>query len=164
MDNIFNKTDVDLLFVVIGRDDVESGDCSQVLKTLNTLIADRETALKFMNRVALSVHGYDADPRELFEIAEVRAFLHKLDQEFPFLFFFLSTDTEALKLLALSLCRITRVSPTASAYNQEDFSNFIDFHLGAMNHVFDSFELSEELNEQRSDELARYFLKSQIQN
>jgi hypothetical protein len=32
-----------------------------------------------------------------------------------------------------------------------------------MNHVFDSFQLSEELNEQRSDELAQYFLKAQIQ-
>jgi hypothetical protein len=117
-----------------------------------------------MNKVALSVHGYDLDPRELFEIAEVRAFLRQLDQEFPFWFFFLSTKTEALKLLALSLCRITRVSPTASAFNQEDFSNFIDFHLGAMNHLFDSFHISEDLNEQRSDALAQYFLKSQSQN
>jgi hypothetical protein len=116
-----------------------------------------------MGKVSIGVHGYDDDPRELFEIPEVRVFFRELDRQFPFWFFFLSTASGGLTLLALLLCRITRLSPTVSNYNQEDFENFISSHLAAMNYVFDSFQIEEELNEQRSDELAQYFLKSQIQ-
>jgi hypothetical protein len=163
MSNILDGTDVDFLSVFVGREEVEACDPTEVLKTLNKLTANRLTALKFMDKVNIGVHGYDDDSRELFEIPEVRLFFSELDRQFPFLFFFLSTATGALTLLALLLCRITRISPTRSAYDQEDFANFINSHLAAMNHVFDSFQLSEELNEQRSDELAQYFLKAQIQ-
>lgn len=164
MGNMLDNTGVDFLSVVVGREEVEICDPTEVLKTLNVLTTNKDTALKFMGKVNIGVHGYDNDPRELFEIPEVRLFFRELDQRFPFWFFFLSTATGALTLLALLLCRITRISPTRSAYNQEDFANFINSHLAAMNYVFDSFHLSEELNEQRSDELAQYFLRSQNQN
>ena len=164
MSNILDSTNVDFLFVVVGREDVEACGPTEVLGTLNKLTANKVTAVKFMGKVDIRVHGYDHDPRELFEIPEVRMFFSKLDQQFPFWLFFLSTDTEALKLLALSLCKIIRVSPTASAYDQGDFANFIDSHLAAMNHIFDSFQIPKEINEQRSNELAQYFVKSQIQN
>jgi hypothetical protein len=120
--------------------------------------------LRFFGKVDFRIHGYDNDPRELFEIPEVRSFVRLLDEQFPFWFFFLTTETDAIKLLMFSLCRITRVSPTATAYNQEDFANFINHHLAAMNYVFDSFEIDEEMNVERNEEFQRYFLKSQISN
>src|SRR5437870_2320009 len=117
MSNILDSTDIDFLSVVVGREEVEACNATEVLKTLNKLTANKVTVLKFMGKVSIGVHGYDDDLRELFEIPEVRLFFRELDQQFPFWFFFLSTATGALTLLALLLCRITRLSPTTSDYN-----------------------------------------------
>jgi hypothetical protein len=152
---------VDFLFVVTSREDVERGDIGPTLNTLNSLVSSRENALKYRGRVDLRVHGYDDDPRELFEIPEVREYLRRLDERFPYWFFFLTTETDALKLLMFSLCGINKVSPTTTSVNQTDFQNFIAYHFGAFNHVFDAFGVDEQLNVEMSEELEDYFLGPQ---
>lgn len=164
MSSLLEDSEVDFLFVVASREEVEGDNIAGVLGTFNALTASRNTALRFLGRIDFRIEGYDDDPRELFEISEVRTFLRHLDDQFPFWFFFLSTETEAIKLLMFSLCRIKRVSPTATAPNQEDFAHFVEHHLSAMNYVFDRFRLDEELNVERSAELQQYFLKSRILN
>jgi hypothetical protein len=152
---------VDFLFVVASREDVERGDIVPTLNTLNVLVSSRESALKYRGRVDLRVHGYDDDPRELFEISEVREYLRRLDERFPYWFFFLTTETDALKLVMFSLCGITRVSPATTSVNQTDFQNFIARHFGAFNHVFDAFGVDERINIEMSGELEDYFFGPQ---
>ena len=84
--------------------------------------------------------------------------------EFPYWFFFLSTRTSSLKLLAFSLCRITRVTKTSVACNQEDFANFLIYHYGAMNQIFDTFQIDEQMNEARTILIQEYFFNSEILN
>jgi hypothetical protein len=43
-----------------------------------------ETAKKFFERVEIGFSGYNQDPRELYEIVEVRHCINKLDDQFPF--------------------------------------------------------------------------------
>jgi hypothetical protein len=160
MDNSLKDSAVDFIFAVVSRREVETGNAEEVLGTLNNLTVNRETALQFLGRVDFRIDGYNADSRGLFEIPEVRSFLRELDSRFPFWFFYLTTKTDALKLFALSLCSITRVSPTATSHDRDDFAAFMSFHFAAMNQLFDSFQLDERLNIERSAELEEYFLGS----
>ena len=64
---------------------------SRAEKTISGVLADKETIERFRGRVDLAFHGYSNDPRELYEMPEVRRFCAKLDDAFPFWFYFLST-------------------------------------------------------------------------
>jgi hypothetical protein len=104
MSNILDGTDVDFLSVIVGREEVEACDPTEVLKTLNKLTANRLTALKFMDKVNIGVHGYDDDSRELFEIPEVRLFFSELDRQFPILVLlseYCDRRADALSIVAL---------------------------------------------------------------
>jgi hypothetical protein len=47
-------------------------------------------ARAYQERVDIGFDGYNEDPRELGEISEVREYVNKLDEKFPFWLFFLS--------------------------------------------------------------------------
>ena len=92
----------------------------------------------------VSVHGYDYDPRELNEIAEVCSFLDKLDDKFPFWLYFL--DKRESSLLMVMRCLLaTRIETDADPSVQRQ-------HLGklvstwwfpALNMVAEQAELTE---------------------
>jgi TPR repeat protein len=91
-------------FVVLDfdRGDIEAGDTSDVMAVLKQLL-ERDAATKFCERVDLCCSGYDSDSRELWEIPEVRAFVQKLDQQFPYWCYFLSRNGEGLMWLTYCL-------------------------------------------------------------
>jgi len=59
--------------LMFSRRQVETCDITEPLQLLRRLTADRHTAMDFCGRMSLVVDGYQDDPRELFEIPEVRA-------------------------------------------------------------------------------------------
>lgn len=69
---------------IIDRADIEARQFESVVAALNFHIANRENLLKFFGRVEISIHGYDNDPRELYEIPEVKIYLKELNQLFPY--------------------------------------------------------------------------------
>jgi len=71
-------------------------DLSGCLRVLDSLIGSRERAMRFRDRVDFDVDGYNDDPRELFEVPEIRTFVRELDAKWPYWFFFLSKASEAL--------------------------------------------------------------------
>jgi hypothetical protein len=54
------------------------------MATLSTLMASPEHALKLFERVDIAFHGYDTVQWEIFEIPEVRAYVNRLDEQFPY--------------------------------------------------------------------------------
>jgi hypothetical protein len=76
-----SATALPFMFVGISRQEVESGDTS-VLSALLRLL-DKESAILYREMADIAVYGYDDDPRELYEVPEVRDFVRKLDAEFP---------------------------------------------------------------------------------
>jgi hypothetical protein len=90
---------IDPLCIVVSRDQVESGDASEVLKTLKGFLASPAKAKSFQERLDIAFHGYDDDRRELFEIPTVREFVYKLDEGFPFWLFFLSKQHLGLQCI-----------------------------------------------------------------
>ena len=92
----------DPIVIVIAREEVESQDISRALSMLKAPLSTPETAKEHFEKIDIAFHGYDDDTRELFEIPEVRTFVFKLDEAFPYWFYFLSKND--LGLQALVLC------------------------------------------------------------
>ena len=92
----------DELFFVVSRRAVEAGDLTEILGSLNHLISTVDMARRYRERVDISFEGYDQDRRELWEIQEVRDFVYRLDEQFPYWLFFL--DKKLLGLHCLAWC------------------------------------------------------------
>lgn len=101
--SLLDELDGDYLVVVADRKQVEAGDTSEIVPILHSLLQP-ETAKKFFERVDLSFSGYDQDPRELHEIVEVRDFVLKLDEQFPYWCYFLTKVGHGLRVVMFCFC------------------------------------------------------------
>lgn len=68
--------------IFITRPEIETGNISDTLALLQSLLDDRRNVLQQQNKIRVFVNGYDDDPRELWDIAEVRAFTRNLMKNF----------------------------------------------------------------------------------
>ena len=93
---------LDPFVIVITRQEVESVNITRPLNLLQPLLASPQTARSHFEKIDVAFDGYDDDNRELFEIPDVRDFVFKLDEAFPYWFYFLSKN--GLGLQALILC------------------------------------------------------------
>ena len=148
--------DADWLRVVVDRSEVEGLDVSGTAATLSRVLADRDTVERYRGRVDLAFLGYSNDPRELRDIPEVRRFCAKLDDAFPYWFYFLSTDGVTLGVIASCLCSVTPVRPGVVSFGP-DLLDFVRRHYEALNWLFDNYSLDERLNVEISGSVAEYF-------
>ncbi|MCA8994086.1 MAG: hypothetical protein KDA88_19045 [Planctomycetaceae bacterium] len=72
------------VFLMFSRQQIETGDIGEPLAFLRGLTATPRAALDYCGRISLMVDGYNDDPREIFEISEVRAFIKGLDAQWPY--------------------------------------------------------------------------------
>lgn len=148
--------DADWLRVVVDRSEVEALDVSGTAATLSRVLADRDSVERYRRRVDLAFLGYSNDPRELRDMPEVRRFCAKLDDAFPYWFYFLSTDGLTLGLIASCLCSVTPVRPGVVSFGL-DLLDFMSRHYEALNWLFDNYSLDERLNVEISGNVAEYF-------
>lgn len=90
--------------VEIQRGWIEAGDLRPALAALAPLLADAQAVRRFQGRLHLFVGGYDDDPRQLWDIVEVRRYLRALDQRFPTWLWFVDPADPALLLLVGCCC------------------------------------------------------------
>ena len=90
--------------MVVSRRDVDSADIQSTLGVLRRLTESPETARWFFERVDISFHGYDQIPQELFEIDEIRQFVYKLDEQFPYWLFSCQNATLGFQCLLYFCC------------------------------------------------------------
>ena len=95
-----------LLLLQISRSEVETGNIASALERLHVVAETRESVLRYRECLVFQVQGYDADPRELPEIAQVRAYFERLAAEWPHWLWFLARDVGAVALLFALLCRV----------------------------------------------------------
>jgi Chlororespiratory reduction 6 len=87
--------------VVVSRSEVERGDITIVMEPLAALFAKPEIARANRVRLDVAFAGYDDDSRELFEIDEVREFVRRLDERFPYWMYFNSRYGTSLNCILL---------------------------------------------------------------
>ncbi len=150
------------LRVVVDRSEVEALDVSRTAVTLSRVLIDRNSVEQYRGRVDLTFFGYFDDPRELYEIPEVRHFTSKLDEVFPYWFYFLPTYGVALVVVASCLCTVSQLRPGVVGFDTTDLLEFITRGYKAQNWLFDNYSLDECHNIEISRNVAEYFIKSKL--
>jgi len=146
------------LGIAVPRTDVESGDITYTLDALNRIRNSRVLSRKYQENIDLSIFGYDEEPRELFELPEVRRWMEKLDRNFPYWLYFLSKDSRSLAFVALCLCdySIDRQTPMIEI-ESKSLSTFLNKHFPAMNEICHSLGLDETEVFELSNRVAKFF-------
>lgn len=90
---------------IIDRLEVIAEDTSRPREFFDRLRSSKELAYHCRGKVEISFHGYDHDPRELFEIKEVRSYVPVLCAALPELLFFIRTQQPTHALKAFALCQ-----------------------------------------------------------
>ena len=151
------------VILMFSRRQVETCDIDEPLQFLRRLTADRHTALEFCGRISLVIDGYNDDPRELFEIPEVRAYIKRLDQEWRYWFFFLSQADESIKLLESCLCETIEVVPGVTSVDMEQLERSLARHFGAMYLLGDELDLPEEMCEEVAEGIIAMFRNAAVE-
>jgi hypothetical protein len=147
---------VDYLVIMGSREEVEAGDVSKVSASLKKLLTP-ENGKRLKGRLVFGIGGYDADPRELFEIREVRTWMHALDREFPYWFYFMDLGPRStLSFVTFSLCRYEKV-PGGKMVDRDDLLMFVTTHFSAMNQLAVSLGITEEEINDRSGAISEFF-------
>lgn len=118
-------------------------------------LRDSQYVWSWKGNLSVSVSGYDDDPRELYEIPEVRRYLQGLDQEWPFWFFFLTPPS--IQQVGMCLASAVSVASGKAFIPPENFYRFMERGFGAVNHLFDHYGFPESENEALSGVVSQVF-------
>jgi len=147
----------DSLFVIISRDDIEAADITAPLNTLSRLL-DRDVALRFREGVDIGIHGYDSDVRELYEIPEVRDYIRKLDEKFPYWCYFLSTKARGLAWVVSCFCPPHLTPKTKAEIWPKRIGDYLERRgFPAMNRMCEITGVSESEIQKMSERILGYF-------
>lgn len=134
--------DSGVIIMAVDREEIEELSTSSIRGSFDRLRSTKEIAFKAQGKVEFVFRGYEQDGRELFEIPEVRAYVHKLDRRLPELFFFARTKKPTDTLMTFLLCqaRVGRVAvqlPEGVAINlrvePQDIAEFLIRHFPGLN-------------------------------
>lgn len=138
---------------MIDRESVEKRDLSIVTHFVRRLTSSKEFALHCQGKIQFGFAGYDDDPRELFEIDEVRWYVAVLDHNFNELFFFAPHEEPATTLWLFIFCiagvcwegeRSTPGTPQKVIVDQEMLGPFFERHFTYLNYISEWLELPSE--------------------
>jgi len=158
--------EVPIVLYVLDDLDVKAMDTSHPRAFFDRLRKTKQLAAATQGKIEFSFSGYDADPRELFEIAEVRRYIEALDEALPELFFFIRTEepAAALRLIVFCLCnagwedeRATRTKPERVVFETANLVPFLERHFQALNELTDWLGMTIEENKRISYSVARCF-------
>ena len=138
------------IFLMFSRRQVETCDIDEPLQFLCRIAASSSEALKYCGRISLIVDGYNDDPRELYEIPEVRTFISRIDKQWPYWFFFLSQADDSIRLLESCLSDAIEVMPGVASIDLKQMEQTLARHFGAMNRLCEALGVPEE----KADEIS----------
>jgi len=147
---------VDGLELYATRAEVEAGDINHALAALGKLLVP-EVAKRLQGRLLFGIRGYQDDPRDLWEIPEVREWMQALNAKFPYWFYFMDLGPNStLGFVAFSLCRYTKV-PGGKQIPPEVLRPFMLSGVAAMKLLCKQIGESRERVGQRSEEIVKFF-------
>lgn len=146
------------LMIVIEKEDILNQNIEPYVETLNVLLSSKKHMMDYYESVDISINGYNDTTEELFEIIEVRNFIRKLDEEFPYWLFFLSKNYLGLQMIAFCFLLPHLTEAAKAEHHPKTLSDLlINRWFLAMNHLFDYLEMSNEENEALTERTMKYF-------
>lgn len=152
------------LMIVVSKDEVLTGNIEPALGALKNLTATPEVARSYKEKVDIIFHGYDNHSEELFEIPEVRNYVYKLDEQFPFWLYFLSK--EYLGLQAILLCFLPPYLKEEAKQKifPERINNLLTNRwFPALNHIGEFVGMSNQENEEITERTVQYIFNGPMQ-
>jgi hypothetical protein len=147
---------------IIDRSDVENLNLAPYLSPLMAILKDRDAVIRRRQNVNVCFEGYNSDPRELYQIPEVRTFFSILDQQFPYWFYFINPASVFFEILMPCLCPLEEVSDSMDGktkivkVHRSDHMAYLTRHFSAMNHILDQYHLDDDdqtLNKQMTQQI-----------
>ena len=139
------------VFVVCDSAAVTAGDISEVLSALKSLSSDRASAMSAEDAVTLVFHGYDADPRELEVIPEVREWFAELFEAWPYWSFFASRIDQTVPLVLTLLLPGEAVAGEPGmagwSFDADKLEPLLLEMFGHQNELIERLEIGEDVNE-----------------
>lgn len=149
----------DLVNYWIDRKDIEERNIGNALEFLTDLLCAREIVMEMKDKIEISVHGYDDDPRELYEIPEVLMFLHRLNEIWPYWMLFQHPNFSWLQILAMCLSDGKKSNRGLVEFDGELMSKHIERWFCALNELSHKFAISLEVNKSVSEKATRILTK-----
>lgn len=142
----------------IDRGDVEALSTFDTVNFFRSLASNKSQALRSRGKVELMVHGYDDDPRELWQIPEVRSFFQKLQDEVPSWFFFIKATGlhRSLTLIVSCVCSTDRINENQVRIDPHEMAAFIEHGFNRLNILTETLRLDESVNKEMSEYVGRY--------
>jgi len=154
--------DLDPLICIISRDEIESQDFSGATNFFDRVLSNSSVARRCQGRLEFSIYGYESDPRELYEIQEVRHYLQILEPMVKYWFFFLNPhpSSHSLRLLMACVCGIQVIGNQATGnyvkYNLNDKASFLTRNFCWLNIIIERLNFSSEENQRISESITEY--------
>ena len=146
--------------IVVARDEVEGRVAPTSTDSLKSCLSSPARVRSFFEKVDIAFHGYDDDKRELFEIPEVRNFVSRLDDQFPFWLFFLTKEGLGLQCIMLCLMPPYLTEEAKRTVLPERLDELLSKRwFPAMNQICMVAGFSERQIEELSDAVVSYFVK-----
>lgn len=143
----------------LGKEDVESGDVESARALFDRLRVTKELAHACQTKVEFFFADYDDDPRELFEIEEVRRYVARLDEALPELFFFARNEEPTHTLKTFMFCitdaKCVDDGPVRGGKRKVEvdyakIDGFLQRHFGGLNEITKWLGMAIEENKQIS--------------
>ena len=143
----------ELILFVVDIEEVRSKNILRVQEFRNRLCSTKELALHCQGKIHISFSGYDDDPRELFEIEEVRQYVGFLDEALPELFFFARSEEPGNTIGLFIFClvgigwedeRSTPGDPQKVIVEYGSLGPFLERHFMHLNYIAEWTGLPEE--------------------
>jgi len=129
------------VILIIERKHIEKADIMPVLMLFNGGDVSKEAIWGLLGFLTLSVSGYDDDPRELWQIPEVRAWFTELERVFPQIVFYLCLDNGMINLF-YSATRGDCTADDPVAYtSKEEVTAFLEESFYRMNRYLANFDI-----------------------
>ncbi len=154
--------DFDCIVILIPKSVVEQQDLDFTLSGLDKLLVDEETIRKSKNKLTVGFDGYDDDPRELYEIDEVKDYIRAITVKFPYWFYFFSTKDHSLWVILLAHCRFRKFGPGGAKIENEDARKIMGYLFSKLNDFYRKHNLDESELALISRGVGEYFASHKI--
>lgn len=119
------------IVIQIPREAVESGYVNGVVEILESFTPSLLEQNR--NRVRLEVLGYSDDPRELYDIHEVKLYFKNLFERYPGIFYWIDIDSYMLMFLGLMFFKPIRQDGIVRLSN-ENLQEYLRIGFAGLNH------------------------------
>lgn len=144
-----------IAFLSVLREYVEQCNPACLFNDLCEKLYDKETVIRRRQDVRLVFYGYNDDSRPLCVIPEVQSFILKIDEMFPYMFYFAAIDEWDGGFLPLlfhiACCEMNGNGDYIISPDKAD--RFFVKHFHHMNEIFAKYELDEDLKRRMSREI-----------